>query len=85
MQEEIGGPERIKALTLTLFDLIKADPRLSHFFHYTDIKKHACRIGQFLTYLAGGHEDWVGLSVDMAHAGRFISEEHFDLFMIYFK
>ena len=27
----------------------------------------------------------MGISIDMAHVGRFISEEHFDLFMIYFK
>ena len=44
MQEEIGGIERIQAITMTLFELVRVDPRLSHFFQYTDIKKHACRI-----------------------------------------
>jgi truncated hemoglobin YjbI len=60
-----------------MFDLIKNDPRLSHFFSYTDTAKHAHRFAAFLTYLAGGHEEWVGSSIDHAHSGRFISEEHF--------
>lgn len=75
----------IEATTDIMFDLIIKDPRLSHFFSFTGTSKHAHRLAAFLTYLTGGHDEWVGPSIDHAHAGRFISEEHFELFVLYFK
>jgi truncated hemoglobin YjbI len=35
MQEEIGGYDKILQVSTTMFDSIKNDPRLSHFFNYT--------------------------------------------------
>jgi truncated hemoglobin YjbI len=57
------------------------DQRISHYFHYTDPKKHADRLSRFLAYLAGGHEEWMGCGIDEAHIGRFISSEHYDVFL----
>jgi len=43
MQEEIGGYDKILQIASTMFELIKSDPSLNHFFHYTGYQKHACR------------------------------------------
>ena len=38
-------------------------------------------MSRFLAYLAGGHEEWMGRGLDEAHIGRFISSEHYDVFL----
>jgi hypothetical protein len=38
-------------------------------------------MSKFLAYLAGGHEEWMGQSIDEAHMGRFITYEHYDVFL----
>jgi len=38
-------------------------------------------LSKFLAYLAGSHEEWMGQSIDEAHMGRFITSDHYDVFI----
>ncbi len=73
MYDKLGGKEKIKAICTTLFGFMQNDPKLSHFFHYTNPLTHIDRLSEFLSYLVGGHEEWTGHSIEVVHSGRFIS------------
>lgn len=71
----------IKAVVTPLADMLKADPQISPYFHYSDSWLFARRLSHFYAHLAGGSEEWIGKPVEQAHQGRFITNEHFDVLL----
>lgn len=77
LYERLGGREGIQAVVNTFYDLVLADPRVSHFFARTDMDRLRRHQAMFISQVAGGPA-YAGRSIREAHAGLGIRDEHFD-------
>ena len=79
--EEMGGMPTMKLIAYQLTNNMKAHPKLTHFFHYSQVQMHFKRLSHYFAFLTGGEEEWIGRSLEDAHRGRFITAEHFRIFI----
>ncbi len=67
--DRIGGGPAVRAAVERLYELILADPTLTHFFDSTDIDKQKGHMAALLTTVLGGPDKYVGRDLGAAHQG----------------
>jgi hemoglobin len=74
----LGGQAAIEVAVDRFYARVLADPQLAPFFAATDLKRLAAHQRAFFAMALGGPARYRGRDMRAAHAGRGITEEHFD-------
>ncbi|MBL0387586.1 group 1 truncated hemoglobin [Tumebacillus sp. ITR2] len=78
LYEKLGGQESISAVVDNFYDRVLADPTINEFFKHTDMEKQRRHQAAFISFALGGPHQYSGKSMEKAHAGMNLQEEHFN-------
>jgi truncated hemoglobin YjbI len=78
MYEAIGGPERVRAVLVALYDRLFDDPMVGFLFAGKDRARIVERQLAFTCRFLGGPERYEGAPLPEAHAGLPLLPGHFD-------
>ncbi|WP_226012055.1 group I truncated hemoglobin [Halomicrobium salinisoli] len=78
LYERIGGRETVDALVETFYDRVLADESLEPYFEDADPAELEAHQKQFITYAAGGADEWNGRSMAEAHEHLDVTDAAFD-------
>jgi hemoglobin len=78
LYEAVGGEAALIAVVDDFYLRVLADPQLSGFFAGVKMPRLKARQVEFLGALLGGPDLYRGRGLRKAHAGRRISQAHFD-------
>lgn len=76
--EKVGGEPAIAKVVDYFYDLVLADPTVSHFFEHTDMEKQRMHQTKFISFALGGPNQYTGGSMAKAHEGMHLKAVHFD-------
>jgi hemoglobin len=76
--DSIGGAAAVSAAVDDFYGRVLADPDLAPFFTGTDMQHLKAHQRSFLAAAIGGPEIYAGRDMGTAHAGRGITDAHFD-------
>ncbi|RBW68365.1 group I truncated hemoglobin [Bacillus taeanensis] len=77
LYEKLGGKEAISKVVDHFYDKVLADETVNHFFENTDMEKQRRHQTQFISWAVGGLNQYSGRSMEKAHEGLNLQEEHF--------
>jgi hemoglobin len=77
--DAIGGEPALVAVVGDFYDRVLADPDLKGFFAGTNMTRLMGRQVEFFAAALGGPVTYSGASMQDAHRGRGIGQQHFDL------
>lgn len=80
LYERIGGDAVITRLVDKFYDRVLSDPELAPFFAFSSTDKLRCMQKEFFSTALDGPQNYYGLSMVKAHAGRGIKSKHFNSF-----
>jgi hemoglobin len=76
--DAIGGDAAITAAVDAFYERVLADPMLAPMFVQTEMTRQKAHQRAFLTFLLRGTGSYNGRTMRAAHAGRGITDVHFD-------
>lgn len=77
LYEKLGGTDTIAKVVDRFYELILADPTVSHFFEGTDMEKQKRHQTAFISFALGSGRNYSGKSMAKAHEGMNLQPEHF--------
>ena len=78
LYERLGGKDGVEKVVDRFYDLVLADESVRDFFADTDMKRQRLHQTLFITFAVGGPNEYGGASMQKAHEGMGIRDEHFD-------
>jgi len=81
LYERIGGQPAVGELIDRFYAKVVADPQLAPFFAHTALDKLRAMQREFFAAALDGPQDYSGLSLAQAHAGRGISSNDFSRYV----
>lgn len=78
LYEKLGGEASIAKVVDYFYDLVLADPTVSHFFKHTDMEKQRAHQTKFISFALGGPNEYSGGSMAKVHEGLHLQPVHFD-------
>ena len=79
LYDAIGGEPALVAVVNDFYDRVVGDPELAGFFAGISMNKLKGRQVEFFAAALGGPHSYSGAPMRLAHQGRGIRQEHFDL------
>ncbi|RSD24127.1 group I truncated hemoglobin [Mesobacillus subterraneus] len=77
LYERLGGQESISKVVDVFYDKVLADESVNHFFKDTDMEKQRRHQSLFISWALGGPNQYSGKSMEKAHKGMNLNDEHF--------
>lgn len=78
LYEKVGGEEAIsKVVDYFYNELVLKDETVNHFFQNTDMEKQRDHQSKFISFALGGPKQYTGKSMEKAHEGMNLQNEHF--------
>ncbi len=78
LYDRLGGADAVDAVVDGFYDRVLADESLAPYFDDVDADELRSHQKQFITYAAGGAEEWDGPSMAVAHEHLDITDAAFD-------
>jgi hemoglobin len=78
LYDSLGGDPGLKTAVAVFYARVTADPELAPYFAGVDLDRLRSHQRAFLMAALGGPEIFTGRPLEAAHAGRGITDEHFD-------
>lgn len=78
LYEELGKEQAVKEIVDDFYNRVLADDTVNHFFAHTDMEKQRRHQTAFISYALGGPKQYSGRSMEKAHEGLNLQQEHFD-------
>lgn len=78
LYEKIGGQQAVKQIVNDFYNHVLVDDTVNHFFAHTDMEEQRRHQTAFISYALGGSAQYIGRSMEKAHAGLNLQPEHFD-------
>ncbi|HAQ06035.1 MAG TPA: group 1 truncated hemoglobin [Bacillus bacterium] len=75
--ERLGGQEAISKVVDVFYEKVLADDTVNPFFKETDMDKQRRHQSLFISWALGGPNQYSGRSMEIAHKGMNLSDEHF--------
>jgi hemoglobin len=82
--ESLGGDAGLKAAVAVFYARVTADPELAPYFAGVDLDRLRAHQRAFLMAALDGPAIFTGRPLEAAHAGRGITDEHFDRLVDHF-
>jgi hemoglobin len=79
--ERLGGEAALQAAVVLFYEKVMADPSVAPFFDGLDLEAMIHKQIAFMTMAFGGHHQYTGTSLRVAHArlvGKGLGDAHFD-------
>lgn len=77
LYEKLGGKEAVAQVVDIFYKKVLADERINEFFKHTDMDAQLRHQTAFISYALGGPQ-YTGRSMEKAHQGLNLQEEHWD-------
>jgi hemoglobin len=77
LHERLGGHESISKVVDVFYEKVLADETVNQFFKETDMEKQRRHQSLFISWALGGPNQYSGKSMELAHKGMNLNEEHF--------
>lgn len=77
LYERLGGQDAIGKVVDVFYEKVLADETVSHFFKDTDMEKQRRHQSLFISWVIGGPNQYSGQSMEVAHRGMNLNDEHF--------
>ena len=77
LYERLGGQDAITKVVDVFYEKVLADETVNHFFKETDMEKQRRHQSLFISWALGGPNQYSGRSMELAHTGMNLNEEHF--------
>lgn len=81
--DRIGGAPAVSAVVNRFYELVVADPQLTHFFTNVDLPRLKRHQVLLVSYVLGGPAKYEGRELRDAHADLAITSEHFKLVVVH--
>lgn len=78
LYDKLGGKQAIEQIVDDFYKNVLADNTINSFFAHTDMEKQRRHQTAFISYALGSQDQYMGRSMDKAHAGLNLQPEHFD-------
>jgi hemoglobin len=78
LYERLGGQDAITKVVDVFYEKVLADDTVNHFFKETDMVKQRRHQSLFISWALGGPNQYSGRSMELAHKGMNLNDEHFD-------
>lgn len=77
LYEKLGGQDAIMKVVDVFYEKVLADETVNHFFKETDMEKQRRHQSLFISWALGGPNQYSGRSMELAHKGMNLNDEHF--------
>lgn len=77
LYERLGGQDAITKVVDVFYEKVLADDTVNHFFKETDMEKQRRHQSLFISWALGGPNQYSGRSMELAHKGMNLNDEHF--------
>lgn len=77
LYERLGGQDAITKVVDVFYEKVLADETVNHFFTGTDMEKQRRHQSLFISWALGGPNQYSGKSMELAHKGMNLNDEHF--------
>lgn len=81
--DRIGGASAVSAVVNRFYELVVADPKLTHFFTNVDLPRLKRHQVLLVSHILGGPAKYDGRGLREAHADLAITSEHFKLVVVH--
>lgn len=75
--EKLGGEKGIEKVVEVFYEKVLNDESVNQFFKETDMEKQKRHQTLFISWVTGGPNQYTGNSMEKAHEGMNLQEEHF--------
>lgn len=77
LYDRLGGQDAISKVVDVFYEKVLDDEAVNHFFKDTDMEKQRRHQSLFISWALGGPNQYSGRSMELAHKGMNLNEEHF--------
>ncbi|WP_144476125.1 group 1 truncated hemoglobin [Cytobacillus oceanisediminis] len=77
LYDRLGGQDAITKVVDVFYEKVLADETVNQFFEETDMEKQRRHQSLFISWALGGPNQYSGRSMELAHKGMNLNDEHF--------
>lgn len=77
LYDRLGGQDAISKVVDVFYEKVLADETVNKFFEETDMEKQRRHQSLFISWALGGPNQYSGRSMELAHKGMNLTDEHF--------
>ena len=83
LYDRLGGQDAITKVVDVFYEKVLADETVNQFFRETDMEKQRRHQSLFISWALGGPNQYSGKSMELAHKGMNLNDEHFGAIAIH--